>query len=134
MIMDGTTVFSDQQAITASAVSTNVLYIGKREISFGNELNMSVRVGATFATCTSLQVVVQTSVDEAFTTPVALATSQVVPVASLVKGFVFPDLRVVPKGNLGYLRLSYVVAGSNATAGTINAAIVDGLPESYDDM
>jgi len=134
MIMDGTLIFSDQQAVTASAVSTNVLYTGKRELSFGNDLDLSIRVGADFATCTSLQVIIQTSVDEAFTSPVAIATSQAVPVATLKKGFTFPDLRVVPKGNLGYLRLSYVIAGSAATTGKINAAIVNGLSESYDDM
>lgn len=136
MQLDNESLFSDKQAITATAASTNVLHtaLGKlKEIAFGTPVPLLIQVEEAFATCTSVKVAVQTATDEAFTNPVTLAETAAIPVASLVAGYRFP-INFMPKGNKGYTRLYYTVAGSNATAGKITAGFVAGLDNSYQDM
>ncbi len=136
MIFDSTNLFSDAQAITASAVSTNVIDLGAtdtpkyaanaitRDLGKGNPIDLRIQVVTDFATLTSLVATVQTSVDEAFTSPVNVLASPAVPVASLVAGYVFP-IQWVPRGTLlRYVRLNYTVAGSDATAGAVTAGFV----------
>lgn len=136
MIFDSTNLFSDAQAITASAVSTNVIDLGAtdtpkhaanaitRDLGKGRPIDLRIQVVTDFATLTSLVATVQTSVDEAFSSPVNVLASPAVPVASLVAGYVFP-IQWVPRGTLlRYVRLNYTVAGSNATAGAVTAGFV----------
>lgn len=118
MLLDTQNLFSDAQAITATAASTNVVRFGKGDISF---VPLLIQVVENFATLTSLTVTVQTAVDSAFTTPVDLA-SVTVAAANLTVGKVLP-INYIPKGNLGYMRLYYTVTGSNATAGKITAGV-----------
>ena len=118
MLLDAQCLFSDAQAITATAASTNVVRFGKGDISF---VPLLIQVVQSFATLTSLTVTVQTAVDSAFTTPVDLA-SVTVTAANLTVGNVLP-ISYIPKGNLGYMRLYYTVTGSNATAGKITAGV-----------
>ena len=40
-------------------------------------------------------------------------------------------IKFLPKGNLGYLRLSYTVIGSAPTEGKILAGVVAGVQESF---
>ena len=122
MLLDAQSLFSDNQAITATAASTNVVKFGKGEFTY---VPLLIQVTQNFATLTSLTVKVQTSVDESFTNAVDL-TSSTVAVANLKTGYVFP-INYLPKGNLGYIRIYYTVTGSNATAGKITAGVVAGL-------
>lgn len=128
--------FSNAQAITASAVSTNVIDLGASGIPYGhsaaitrdqgvgNQVPLLIQVVTTFATLTSLTVSVQTSTDEAFTSPVTVLATQAIPAATLVAGYKF-NISELPEGTrLRYVRLNYTVAGSNATAGAITAAVV----------
>jgi len=135
MLFDLENGFSNKQAITGSAASTNVIKAGGalKEIAFGTPIPLRIQVVEDFATCTSVEFKVQTATDEGFTTPVDLATSGAVAVANLKAGYVAPIL-YMPKGNLGYLRLYYTVTGSNATAGKVTAGIVAGHDNSYQDM
>ena len=135
MLLDLENSFSKEQAITASAASTNVLKANGalKEIAFGNPLPLRIQVVEDFATCTSVEFKVQTATDAAFTTPVDLATTGAVAVANLKAGYVAPIL-YMPKGNKGYLRLYYSVVGSNATTGKVTAGIVAGHDNSYQDM
>lgn len=130
MILDEQGLFSNNQAITASCVSTNILDMGKREVSFGTPIELLIKVTEDFNNLTSLSIAIQTSVDEAFTTPVELAESTIL-LADLKKEKVIP-ISFLPKGNLGYMRLSYTVTGTTApTKGKILAAIVDGVEQSF---
>lgn len=135
MLLDMETLFSDAQAITVTAASTNVIHTaaGKlKEIAFGTPLPLLIQVIEEFKGCTSVKVAVQTSATEDFAAPVVLAETAAIPVADLVAGYRFP-INFMPKGNLGFTRLYYTVAGT-ATAGKIDAGIVAGHDNSYQDM
>jgi len=128
--------FSDNQAITADAASTNVLDYSKgklKEITFGTPIPVRIQVTEDFATLTSLTIKLQTATDAAFTTPVELATTGAIPVADLKAGYA-ASINYMPKGNKGFLRLYYDVTGSNATTGKITAGIVAANEGSYHNM
>ena len=129
MILDEQGLFSNNQSITATAVSENVLYLGKREVSFGTPVEVFIQVTEDFNNLTSLAVKVQTSAEEDFSSAADLI-EQTIPVANLKKGTV-ASVKFLPKGNLGYMRLVYTVTGTAPTTGKILAAITDGAEESF---
>ncbi len=136
MLLDTENLFSDNQAITADAASTNVINLadGKyKEVAFGTPIPLHIQVTEDFATLTSLNIQVQTAEDEAFTTPVTLTETGAIAAATLKAGYVAP-INFIPRGNKGYMRLYYDVTGSNATAGKITAGIVAGDEGSYHNM
>ena len=136
MLYDLENIFSNNQAVTADAASTNVIKITNgqlKEVAYGTPIPLRIQVTEDFATLTSLEIKVQTATDAAFTTPVTLATTGAVAVADLKAGYVAP-INFIPKGNLGFLRLYYDVTGSNATTGKITAGIVAANEGSYHEM
>lgn len=123
--------FSNGQAITATANSTNVVDLGTTKDSGpGEEIPIEVKVTEDFATLTSLKVTVYTDDAEGMGTQVELMSSAAVPVASLVAGYKF-RLRLPPHGLKRYLRLTYTVGGSNATTGKVFAGVVTGHAQSF---
>lgn len=129
MILDNQTLFSDQQAVTASAASTNQIDLSPREtgvvrdIGPGQAIPIIVQVTEAFATLTSLTVAIQTDEDVAFGSPVTVAASAAIPVATLKPGYQIP-LSWVPVGvKERYVRLFYTVTGTNASAGRITAGV-----------
>ncbi len=140
MIFDTQTLFSDQQAVTASARSENVLDLGDmgiphgnkqapaRDIGEGTPLPLLVQVTEDFAGLTSLEIQVQTSDQSDFSSDVRLhASSGPVPVAKLKAGWKFgvTSLPVADKEGMGrYLSINYIKSGSDATAGKITAGLV----------
>lgn len=143
MIFDMQSLFSDGQAITDTAGSTNVIDLGAmgvpygskeapaRDIGKGHKIPMLVQVVQAFAGLTSLAVSVETSDDPAFGSGVKThATSGAIPVAKLKAGYkFFPD--IVPMADddgMGrYMRLKYTKVGPSASAGKITAGIVAGI-------
>lgn len=124
MILDSNTLFSNAQAVTASAGSTNAVDAGiKRDIGGGRPLEVFAQVVQDFATLTSLRVSLQTSDDALFGSPITLQQTDAIPVASLKSGTKFA-LSTLPKGCKRYLRLYYTVTGTNATTGKITAGLV----------
>jgi hypothetical protein len=133
MIIDTSLVFSNQQAVTTSAPSTNAIDLGAtgtpfaatiplvRDIGDGHPTEISVSVAQTFTGLTSLQISVQTSPDSVNWTTVDIGN--VVPAASLVAGYLFKVPKIVQEASSRYLQLYYTVNGT-ATAGAINASIV----------
>lgn len=133
MIIDTSLVFSNQQAVTSSAPSTNIIDLGatgtpfgatlplSRRLGEGTPIPLSVSVGQAFAGLTSLQVWVQTSSDGITWTTVD--SGAVIPAASLVPGYLFSVPKMVQEAGSRYLQLYYNVVGT-ATAGAINAAVV----------
>jgi len=130
--------FSDEQAVTASAASTNHLNLGAaktppgapaavvRDIGGGNNQPIEVEVTEAFATLTSLTVNVEVDDNSSFTSAKTVATSGAIAAADMVVGYKFPISMVPPGANEQFMRLNYVVAGSNATAGKITAGLVFG--------
>lgn len=126
-MLDSQLLFSNNQAITGSAASTNVIdQLVARDIGVGGEIMLQVYCTQTFLTLTSLQIALQGSPDnlnwyDFLDTPV-------IPVADLVTGTHLWKVTFPPRGWLlpsqtpvEYYRLNYTVAGSNATAGKITA-------------
>lgn len=142
MIYDRSLLMSNAQAITASAVSTDVIDLGATGIVFGNstalvrdigrgyEIPLRVQVVQAFNTLTSLTVRVQTDDNSGFSTAKTVATSQAIPLASLAVGYVFEEIALIVGVNERYLRLDYVVAGTNPTLGQITAGITMGNQRS----
>lgn len=135
-IIDNTLVFSDSQAITATAASTNIVDLGatgtpagsavalQRDIGKGCDIPILLTIPVAFNTLTSLQVSLQVATDAAFTSPVEVASKTYL-LAELTLGARLGFPAEVPIGtNLRYMRLYYTVAGSNPTLGKVFAAIV----------
>ena len=141
MIFDSTNLFSDAQAITATAVSTNVIDFGAtdtpkhaanaitRDIGKGTVIALRIQSVADFdsgADDGTLTITLELDAAEAFgggaDVSIDLGTFAE---ADLVAGWVCP-IQYVPVGaNLRYARLAYTVAGSgNFTAGAVTAGLV----------
>lgn len=131
--------FSENQAVTATAISTNVMDLGTlgivpyesaaiaMNLGAGNEIPLLMQVTETFATLTSLTVSLETSAAAGLTSATVLYSSGAIPVASLLAGFRLP-IRWMPDATLlRYIGLRYTVGGSNATAGKITAAFTMGV-------
>lgn len=139
MLLDENTLFSDDQAITASAASTNYMDLQAgatppaapaalvQKIGGGNNIPLLIQVTEDFATLTSLTVTIQVDDNTSFSSATTVASSHAVPAASLVAGYQFPLVTLPDTVNERYVRLYYTVGGSNATAGAITASIATGL-------
>jgi len=134
-------IFSDQQVITASAVSTNTYDLGapgrtaynsvqlRRNIGICEE-PLLIQVTETFNTLTSLVVEIQTDDNVAFTSP-KVVLSVTVPLANLIEGYISP-IDNLPRGvKERYLRLNYTVVGANPTLGKITAGFVGAVDGAY---
>lgn len=130
MILDGQLQFSNDQALTATAVSTNVVDLSvKRDIGIGEAMAVVVSIGvdADYTTTDeTYQVVVQTDGNEGFASPTDLIASQVYNGDQLTQGVIV----VLPIGyeNEQYLRVNYVLAGTSPSV-TVDAYLqpLDGI-------
>ena len=129
MILDEQGLFSDGQKITESCTSENILYFGEREAAFGTPVEIFIQITEEFNNLTSLNIKVQTSQTEDFDSAVDLV-GQDIELEDLTQGAV-SNIKFLPKGNLGYMRLSYTVTGTTPTAGAVLACIADGTEESF---
>lgn len=126
MLLDTQTLFSDNQQITTGTiVSTNVVKFGKSDISF---VPLLVQAVSDFSNLTSLELKVETSSTSDFSTAVTLASAEMLK-ADLKEGATFP-INAIPRGNLGYIRLKYIVTGTAETTGKITAGVVAGLDKT----
>lgn len=131
MIFDRQSLFSEAQAVTVTAASTNVIDLGpiknSRRIGFAEKIPLAIQVVESFATLTSLEVQIQECAAENFGAGVVtLATTGAIPLAQLVAGY-RASLDVIPRNQAArYLRVNYVVVGTAATAGKVTAGVVLG--------
>ena len=132
MILDNQALFSDEQAVTIDAASTNVVKLNG-EIAFGTPVEIFVQVAETFKSTevSSVTVKIQTSDTENFSTAVDLASETL----SAITAGTRANIKFLPKGNKGYVRLYYDLTFetgvSAATAGKITAGIVEGVSETH---
>lgn len=135
MLLDRQAQFSNRQAITASAASTDYINLqpkGKRphsgggvwtNIGIGNAVPLLVQVTDAFTGGTSVAVSVQTDDNPSFSSPKTVLQTAAIPVADLKAGYRFP-LDDLPTGtDEQYVRIYYIVVGT-PTAGTITASVV----------
>lgn len=137
MIMDRTGLFSERQAITATAASTNLVDLGAtgtpygatspivRDVGKGNQVPLFCGVTETFNNLTSLAISIETDDNAAFASAVTVWTSPAYTLAQLATGakYLLPDY--LPVGvNERYMRLKYTVVGTAPTTGRITAGVV----------
>lgn len=126
MYIDAQMTFSDDQAITADAASTNVIDLGvARNMGNGEAVPVLIQVTEDFDNLTSLEVKVQQDTVEGFGSPTDIATTGAVVLANLKAGYTFPIV-YLPANTERYLRLYYDVTGTTPTSGTVMAAVVGG--------
>lgn len=136
MILNKNLILAENQAITATAISENVILwneTGKanlesgqiiRNLGAGTPIPMLMQVTETFLTLTSLTITIETSDSADLSSSTVLGSSGAIPLASLVAGFRPSFTRHVPDATmLDYLGLRFTVGGSDATAGKITAAV-----------
>lgn len=139
-ILSAQSLLSDGQALTASAISENVMRIPDagivpregaakaRNLGAGNDVPLLVQVNETFAGGTSVQFSLVTADNEALdSNATVLSQSPAIPVADLVAGYRPAFTRELPDAILqDYLGLSYTVAGT-PTAGSVTAGLTFGV-------
>jgi len=138
MIMDRTLLFSDRQAITATAASTNVVDLGAagtvygasapmvRDVGHGTNIPMVVTVTETFNNLTSLAIALQVDDNAGFASPRTVSTHTHLLADLAANGkYLLPDS--LPAGtNERYVRLLYTVTGTAPTLGRITAGVTAG--------
>lgn len=141
MIADRTLLFSNAQAVTATAASTDIvdlLATGtvyghaaalQKDIGKGEQIPLLIQVVEAFNTLTSLTVAVQCSVDAAFTSPKTVQSSTLL-LADLTAGKTINPVVIPPGLNMRYMRLLYTVTGTAPTLGKITAGVVMGVQTS----
>jgi hypothetical protein len=162
MLMDKQIQFSNAQAITASAVSTNTLDLltGQSLLSsgaytsqaasntvignastFGEDIGLGrgkgtpvvlVTTGAAFLTLTSLQIQFRGAPDNSSGTIGGLSFAVYIQTDAIALALLTANTRIAvfdwPTRKIGqamprFVQLNYVVAGANATAGTVTADV-----------
>lgn len=120
MYIDAQNQFSDAQAITADAASTNIVDMGAvANQGAGEALIVSINLTEAFNTLTSLTFQLQCDNDVAFGSARTL-TQLTVALAELTLGAQF-SLPVPLERVERYLRLNYDVTGTNPTTGKVDA-------------
>lgn len=144
MILDNYTLMSDNQDLSqvAGTYYSDVLnlrgdagYTTSRDAPSGiqQDIGKGVPVALlcqvieafTSAGAATLTVTLQTSVDEAFTSPIDVVASPTFAKTVLIPGFqLLPEH--IPYGLEQYVRIKYVIGTATTTAGTVKAGIVTG--------
>lgn len=107
MIFDGENMFFNNQELSASTLTSDVVAVGQGEAACPLRLYLAVSANAGTGT---LSTVIETAATDDFGNAVTLGTFTAVPLSA-----------AIPRGNLGYIRLK---ATSTYSKGTITAGIV----------
>lgn len=137
MIFSAQQLFSDDQAVTATAISENVIDLGvagtpydaaaalNQDVGKGTPIPILIQVTSAFNTLTSLTVTVEVSAAAGLTSPVVLAEETIL-LADLIAGKQ-TFMQVLPNGaDLRYLGVRYTVNGTDPTVGNITAGVTMG--------
>lgn len=138
MVLDKSVLFSDAQAVTATAASTNVLDLGALGKTAYNAVQLKHNVGhkciplliqvvEDFADLTTLKIAVESDDNSAFSSAKEII-AETVALADLKAGYV-SVIEKLPRIKERYIRVKYTVTGTNPTLGKITAGIalaVDG--------
>jgi len=142
MIFSAQQIFSDDQAITATAISTNVIDTGVRDTPYGGKAALTGDLGKGNGIPILIQVTtalsnaaddgtvtftIETSAAAALTSSTVLYSSGAIAEADLVAGYQIP-VQILPNQCTGrYLGIRYTVGGTgNLNAGAVTAGITMG--------
>ncbi len=133
MILDSQNIYSDAQAVTASARSTNQIDHGiARDLGTGQDLYLVVAVVTAFTDSGSdstVAVTLETDNDSAFGSPtlavITLPTFAALTAAGTVK------IAKLPPGDVNerYSAVYYTVANGNLTTGAFDAFLVENIQQ-----
>lgn len=137
MIFSAQQLFSDDQAITATAISENVIDLGvagtpydavaplHQDVGKGNPIYTLIQVTEAFNNLTTVTVTVETSANADLSSSTVLAT-EAIALADLVAGKQ-TFMQVLPNGaDQRYLGIRYTVAGTAPTTGKFTSGITMG--------
>lgn len=137
MIFSAQQLLSDNQAITATAASTNYIDLGatgtphgangplSRDIGKGEPVSIEAIVTEQFDNLTSLNIGIEVDDNTSFSSPTVVASFDIA-LADLLVGKNLP-FESLPNGvDQRYLRLNYTVTGTDPAAGKIYAGISGG--------
>jgi len=127
MILDKLLMFSEAQAVTASAASNDVIDLGpidgtRRDIGVGYPLEFWATVNTTAAAAGAATVNIQLQTSPDNSTWTTLSTSGDLALSALTSGKRVMSQKV-PQGVQRYLRVNYVVGTGPLTAGAFTAGI-----------
>ena len=127
MILDKLLMFSEAQAVTASAASTDVIDLGpidgtRRDIGVGYPLELFVNVNTTAAAAGAATVNIQLQTSPDNSTWTTLTSSGDLALSALTSGKRVMSQKV-PQGVQRYLRVNYAVGTGPLTAGAFTAGI-----------
>jgi hypothetical protein len=133
MLFDEQSILSDNQPITANAVSTNTLYVGKNDAS-REDVPFKGVVTEAFNNLTKLQVLLETCANGTFATDSTTTIyDRIFELAELKQGADIAP-RYVPKGFKDYVRAKYVITGTAPTTGKVKMGVVDCHDDDWADV
>lgn len=129
MYIDKDLVFSDDQAVTVTAASTNIIDLGDdnskvQALNSKGDVEVFAEVTTAFAAGTSMSVTLQSDDDVAFGSPTTVNASAAVATSSLVVGYQY-KLGKLPRINEQYVRLYYTVVGTMSAGKIFSALVID---------
>ena len=138
MLFSEQLLFSDKQAITADAVSTNVIDMSaispvlasRFDMGVGVIIPILIQVVAGFtSSANTLIVSIETDDNEGFSSGKIVLSTPAKPASEMTTaGFIFPINYVPRTMNERYMRLNYNVS-ANLAVGRITAGIILGMPQ-----
>lgn len=128
MILDSQALYSDDQVITTTADSTNILDLAKNS-GPGVPVRILIQVTATFVGGTNITIDLETDDNTGFSSLSTIASSPTIVAATLVAGYKF-SINFIPDAMEQYSRLEYTVVGS-FTPGSITAGIVYDVQSAF---
>lgn len=145
MIFDATAIFSEDQAVTASAASTNIIDLKPtgtvlgapvarvRDIGKGVPMSILVQttILATAGGAATLTVTLETDDNSGFASAKTVWTSLAIPVADLIAGYQFLIDYVPKTTDERYFRVFYTVATGPLTAGAFTAGLTWGNQTNF---
>jgi len=127
MYVDNELLLSDEQALVATAYSTNTIDLAaKRKVWRGRPVYVVVTVDVSFAVATSYEIQVVISENANLSSHKLCASTGAIVIASLTAGrapIVIPLGNALDENSEKYLGLQYVEVGSTENAGKVTAFI-----------
>lgn len=127
--------FSDAQAVTATAISTNVIDANhvsnalKDQGVSGEPLYLRIQIDEAFATATSVTFTLESDDNASLSSATTHWSSGVVLIAALTVGAVVATIQIPEAATYQrYVGLRYTIGGSNATAGKVTAFLTGNCP------
>jgi hypothetical protein len=134
-MLAGNMIYSDGQALTTTADSTNVLDAGPGKDAFGvakvgdvSDLWLHIRVKVTLAGGTNVAFKLQDSADNSSFSDVANVAVAAIAAATLVAGYKVLAIRM-PRGVRRYTKIVYTISGT-FTSGNVDAYLSESAEQT----